>query len=216
MADWNEVNSEKFLKRLNSNDEGAYAELYDAVAQPLKLFIARKYENSGVTLEDAEEIFHDAMIKVHKKVINFNSKGAAKLTTWITTVVINQARDFLRARNSQKVDGLTNLLEEERYFKKQDERMRQSNWRETNSSSSPPTVDVELSPPVSNAIVANKAMNSLNEKDQNLIRLKNVMSYEEIEEVEGTPANNLKTQYSRAKERFKSKAKVLLERKNDE
>lgn len=215
MADWNEVNSQKFLKRLNSNDEGAYAELYEAVAQRLVLLIARKYEDCGITAEDAQEIFHDAMIKVHKKVVDFNSKGTAKLTTWITTVVINQAKDFLRARNSQKAEILANLLEEEGYFKKQDERMRQSNWRETNFSSLAAAVGVE-SPPASNAIVADKAISSLNEKDQNLIRLKNVMSYEEIEEVEGTPANNLKTQYSRAKERFKSKAKVLLEGNNDE
>jgi len=46
--------------------------------------------------EDAEEIFHDSLIKVYKNIGNF--KADSSLKTWIGRIGINTALDFLRKR----------------------------------------------------------------------------------------------------------------------
>ena len=46
--------------------------------------------------EDAEEIFHDSLMKVYKNIVNF--KGDSSLKTWISRIGINTALDYLRKR----------------------------------------------------------------------------------------------------------------------
>lgn len=51
--------------------------------------------------EDAEEIFHDSMVKVYNNLERF--KGESSLKTWINRVGVNTALDFLRKRKSALV-----------------------------------------------------------------------------------------------------------------
>lgn len=46
--------------------------------------------------EDAEEIFHDSLVKVFKNIVHF--KGESGLKTWICRIGINSALDFLRKK----------------------------------------------------------------------------------------------------------------------
>lgn len=48
--------------------------------------------------EDAEEVFHDTMMKVFDNIRSF--KGNSSLRTWINRIGINTALDFLRKRKN--------------------------------------------------------------------------------------------------------------------
>ena len=48
--------------------------------------------------EDAEEVFHDSLMKVYHNIGNF--KGNSSLKTWINRIGVNTALDFLRKRKS--------------------------------------------------------------------------------------------------------------------
>lgn len=48
--------------------------------------------------EDAEEIFHDTLLKVFDKIKEF--KQGSSLKTWITRIGINTALDFLRKKKN--------------------------------------------------------------------------------------------------------------------
>ncbi len=48
--------------------------------------------------EDAEEIFHDTMMKVYENIKKF--KGESSLKTWVNRVGVNTALDFLRKRKN--------------------------------------------------------------------------------------------------------------------
>jgi RNA polymerase sigma-70 factor (ECF subfamily) len=53
----------------------------------------------SVNREDAEEIFHDAMLKVFLNIGKFNGKST--LLTWANRIAINTAIDFIRKHKSQ-------------------------------------------------------------------------------------------------------------------
>lgn len=50
--------------------------------------------------EDAEEVFQDVFLKIHKKLENFNHKSSYK--TWIYRIGINSCLDYIRAKNRKK------------------------------------------------------------------------------------------------------------------
>ena len=51
--------------------------------------------------EDAEEVFHDSLIKVFKNISKFN--GNSGLKTWICRIGINTALDHLRKRKKNLI-----------------------------------------------------------------------------------------------------------------
>jgi len=61
----------------------------------LLMALCMRYANDR---EDAEEIFHDTMLKVFDKIGNF--KGDSSLKTWINRIGINTSLDFLRRKKN--------------------------------------------------------------------------------------------------------------------
>ncbi len=64
--------------------------------------------------EDAEEIFHDSMIKIYKSLEKF--KGDSSLKTWISRIGVNTALDFLRKKKNALMvehisDNVLNVVE---------------------------------------------------------------------------------------------------------
>jgi RNA polymerase sigma factor (sigma-70 family) len=72
----------------------AQRQLYDTFG-PMMMGLCMRYAGNR---EDAEEIFHDAMMKVYRNIDKF--KAESSLKTWISRISINTALDFLRKKKS--------------------------------------------------------------------------------------------------------------------
>jgi len=84
---------EKWLiKSCVKGDTKAQRMVYDYYG-PQLMSVCMRYAGNR---EDAEEIFHDSLVKVFKNISNF--KGESGLKTWICRIGINSALDFLRKR----------------------------------------------------------------------------------------------------------------------
>lgn len=73
-----------------SGDQRASKVLYERFA-PKMLSICKRYT---AKIEDAKDLMHDGFIKVFTKIHTF--KGNAKLETWITRVMINNAINAIK------------------------------------------------------------------------------------------------------------------------
>ena len=59
-------------------------------------------------IQDAEEITQDVFVKVFDNLNSF--KNQSSLKTWIYRISINQALDFIKAKNSQKRSFLSSIF----------------------------------------------------------------------------------------------------------
>ena len=205
MPDWRRVNSEEFIKRLKSDDEAAFAELYAAVIKGIVSLLIKQFENVELTITEAEEIANDAMLKVSKAISKFNSKRGAKLTSWLFNIAVNQTKDFLRKRDSDKAQAVVHEYLEETELNAKAEK--------AHIDRSDPifigTADSSQEKESKEKIITRKAFDALKESDQDIIRMKSVMEYEDIAKIENKTVNALSTQYARALERFKKNLQNL-------
>lgn len=206
MLDWNNINKEEFIKRLKSNDEDAFAELYSVLIKDLTSFLVKQFKNINLSGVDAEEIADDTMIKISNSISDFNPRKGAKLTTWIFNVAINKGRDFLRTHNSDKALAVNNYLQQEFELKSDAEKFQINN-------SDRILLDIFNTNSIESEedIIIREAFDSLKESDQNIIRMRRVMEYEDIAKVERKTVNALSTQYARALERFEKKLLLYKE-----
>jgi RNA polymerase sigma-70 factor (ECF subfamily) len=75
--------------------EASIRELQNAVSQNLAFFYKRAYRYVGDP-HDAEDAVQDAFLSAYRHLDQF--KGAAKMTTWLTSIVTNSALTQLRRR----------------------------------------------------------------------------------------------------------------------
>lgn len=64
--------------------------------RPQLLQVARRITNHN---EDAEDILQEAFLKAYKALPNF--RGEAKMSTWLTAIVKNTAREHLRSKGNR-------------------------------------------------------------------------------------------------------------------
>ncbi|MFM9945940.1 MAG: RNA polymerase sigma factor [Bacteroidia bacterium] len=86
------MDEKALIKACANGDSKAHRVIYDQYGQQL-MGLCMRYTGNR---EDAEEIFHDSLIKVFKNIANF--KNESSLKTWISRIGINTALDFLRKR----------------------------------------------------------------------------------------------------------------------
>lgn len=133
---------------------------------------------------DAEEIAADALFKVYKEIATYKP-GPAKFTTWVFQIAKNTAIDFVRKkqREEEKMarEGVHDLMVRPPSF--------------------PGAQEEELSPQVRQA---RRALASLNQPYQEILRMKQAMTYEEISVRENIPVGTLRTRYSRAVAEFRA------------
>lgn len=86
------MDEKSLIKACAKGDQKAHRELYEKYG-PQIMGLCMRYAGNR---EDAEEIFHDCLIKVYKNLANF--KFESSLKTWISRIGINTALDFLRKR----------------------------------------------------------------------------------------------------------------------
>lgn len=84
-----DLESPDFIERLRQDDRAAFGQLVKAHHNRL-LATARSMLNNA----DAEEAVQDAWIAAHRAISKF--EGRSQLRTWLTRIVINQARMMLR------------------------------------------------------------------------------------------------------------------------
>ena len=82
------------IKGCIKGDARAQRAIYDQFG-PVLMGLCLRYAQNR---EDAEEIFHDAMMKIYKSLESF--KGDSKLKTWISRIGVNTALDFLRKKKN--------------------------------------------------------------------------------------------------------------------
>jgi RNA polymerase sigma factor (sigma-70 family) len=167
-----EFNEKTFLDRLKNGDTEAFDALFNAITPHLCGIIVRTY---GIQWHDAEEVAADAMLKVRNGVKTF-SPVQAKLTTWIVTIAKNTAIDFLRKR-----------IREEKYL---------NEWLEECSAQTECSTTEEKVLP--NLTRLKRALSKLSQPHQQILLMKQSMTYEQIAETEGTSVGTLRTRYSRA------------------
>ncbi len=86
--DWN-----RYIERIGEHqDRQAFSELFSHFAPFLKSFLLK---SGGLTVEHAEELVQETMIKVWRKAPTFSSSQASA-STWIYTIARNNRIDWLR------------------------------------------------------------------------------------------------------------------------
>jgi len=101
------LKEKELIKACSKGSPEAQKQLYDLYGPGLMGLCLRYAGNR----EDAEEIFHDAMMKVYHSISKF--KDQSKLSTWINRIGINCAIDFLRKkRNALIVEHITDRISE--------------------------------------------------------------------------------------------------------
>jgi RNA polymerase sigma factor (sigma-70 family) len=80
-----------------SNDRRAQEQLYRQFYGPMTSICLRYTRNQ----EDAIEVLHNGFLKVYKNMHTYNASKAS-LYTWIRTIIVNSAIDFIRQRGKFK------------------------------------------------------------------------------------------------------------------
>ena len=89
----NEEDIERLIGGCLKNDRKAQQELYDNFYAAMIRICMRYTKNE----DDAVEVLHDAFLKVFKNMKQYDARKGA-LSTWIRTIVIRAAIDFLSSR----------------------------------------------------------------------------------------------------------------------
>jgi RNA polymerase sigma-70 factor (ECF subfamily) len=180
----NELNDENFVQRLITGDPSAFQVLFNQIVPKLCAFIERDFD---VTHHDAEELAVDTMVKVHKAVADFMPNKDAKLTTWIFKIAKHTAIDYLRQQQQATRVQATSFNEE------------------TFGSKHPSVRDREDENATAlTQIRMRRAFDSLSEQDQNILRMRQCMSYEEITMVESLSEDTLRQRHKRALGRLRA------------
>jgi RNA polymerase sigma-70 factor, ECF subfamily len=190
------LNDKKFVRKLKAGDAEAFRTLYLALAPKIVSFLIR---TRSMNAPDAEEVTDDAFLKVYKAIATFDPSRSAKLTTWVFEIAKNAGIDHYRKVKSR--EGVDAEPSEEASGEFVGGPRKQPNE---------PTTDpvgigyeAERTSPGRDS-TARRAYDTLNEKEKDILRIRDIMSYEEIAKIEGTTANAVSTRYSRALQKLKA------------
>jgi RNA polymerase sigma-70 factor (ECF subfamily) len=89
--------AEKTIRACLKGDSRAQREIYDHIG-PKMMGLCLRYVNNR---DDAEEVFHDAMLKVFRNLDKY--RGDSSLSTWAGRIAVNTSLDFLRKVKKQPV-----------------------------------------------------------------------------------------------------------------
>lgn len=98
------TDDEKLVKKCLSNDARAKCQLYEQ-HKSMMFGVCMRYAKNRM---EAEDILHDAFIKVLNKIGDFRNEGP--LGAWIRRITVNTCLNFLRDRKPE-ADDLDNICE---------------------------------------------------------------------------------------------------------
>ncbi len=104
------INKEEkiLVEELKRGSREAQRELYNCYSAPL-MSIALRYLGSR---ELAEDLLHDAFIKIFRSMDKFNYRGEGSLRAWASRIVVNAALHKLREEGSKGTISLDTLAAE--------------------------------------------------------------------------------------------------------
>lgn len=110
-------NEEILIDRVRQGDSTAQRGLYDSYANRL-LSVSMRYVGRG---DVAEDILHDAFIKIFNSIDRFEYRGEGSLRAWMERITINTALEWLRT--NKRIDFVAlnseykehNIIEEPSY-----------------------------------------------------------------------------------------------------
>lgn len=192
------LNDKKFVRKLKAGDAEASRELYLALAPRIASFLRRTFEMS---VQDAEEVANDAMLKVYKGVATFDQSRGVKFTTWVFKVAKNACIDQHRKAKSIEVEGSGGEL--------LGGALMEFVGGSKGKIDEPATEQIDIIGEAERACPRRdsavwRAYDTLNEKEKDILRMRDIMSYEEIATVEGSNVNAVSTRYSRALQKLKA------------
>jgi RNA polymerase sigma factor (sigma-70 family) len=196
-------NSPEIVTRLIAGNADAFEELYDLLAERLRLYVLRKHGRL-VTYEDAEEVVNDAMHYAHSHIIEFNP-AKRKLTTWIYGLVEKKLIDFLRRRSQKNRDALADP--DPQVVLPLEELVYQDYPSEVQSGSSELSSSTAGIPKLS-ASEMEQLFNSLTEQERNVLKCSLSMKNKEIAKAFGLTPNNVGV----IRHRAASKIRLALEK----
>lgn len=88
------MTDKELIQGCRKGDTKAQRKLYEQYG-PQLMGLCMRYTGQR---EDAEEVFHDAFMKVYNNIVDFKENSSLK--TWISRIAINTALDFLRKRKN--------------------------------------------------------------------------------------------------------------------
>jgi RNA polymerase sigma-70 factor (ECF subfamily) len=174
------LNDPEFVRLAVSGDADAFQRLFESLARPLAEFVERQ----GVPPAHADEVAADALIKLKKSLPTYRDQGA-KFTTWIFTIAQNCAIDHLRAAQRRASNDAAYRAEHRRGHKQLPE-------------------DKPLNLTAS-ALALATAMDGLGPTDRDILRMREVMEYDEIARVEGVTLEAVRVRHKRAYDRLKQR-----------
>lgn len=93
-------NELELTDRCKRGEVTAFKEVYDEYAGSL-LAVCLRYVGNQM---DAEDILHDAFLKIFRSFDKFTYQGKGSLKAWLYRIVINEALEFLRGLKSGEKD----------------------------------------------------------------------------------------------------------------
>jgi RNA polymerase sigma-70 factor (ECF subfamily) len=179
------ASNEELLELCKRQNQEALGVLFRRHERPVYSLLYRMLSNH----EDSEEALAEVFVKVWRAAGSF--KGDAKFTTWLFRIATNTARDILRSRQARREVYVEDVLAE---------------GTELADTSGSATAN-----PEKHAIDAQEkariinAMQGLQEEERLLISLYHFqeMDYDQIVQITGIAANNLKVKLFRARRRLK-------------
>jgi RNA polymerase sigma-70 factor (ECF subfamily) len=86
------------IHRLRQGERPAMEEFYDQYS-PVVLSVCMRYLNSR---EDAEDMMHDALLKILKGIGKFDARFSGSFEVWMRRIAANTSLNFLRAKHLQQ------------------------------------------------------------------------------------------------------------------
>ncbi|MDH7601382.1 MAG: RNA polymerase sigma factor [Armatimonadota bacterium] len=185
------ASNEMLLELCKLQDQEALRVLFRRHEKPVYNLLYRMLSNH----EDAEEALADVFVKVWRGAGSF--KGESKFTTWLFKIAANTARDFLRARMVRREVSL------------EDGSVSEGEVARSAAAKSIDPEDCTVREDELNRITA--ALDGLSEDDRLLVTLYHFqgLDYQDISEITGISANNLKVKLFRARQRLKKLCEEL-------
>lgn len=191
-----ELNSESFVKLLKAQDPAAFEVMFDTLFPKIVGYLCAEFEFGEAEIE---ELASDALLKVYHALPKFDINGGAQLSTWVFKIAINLAIDHYRREkklfakapivDGGSADG-TQVVTRQTVL----------DWKQRYSDSLEPSLDGHIRSDETNPML--RAFVSLTEPDRDILRMRHVMEYEEIAQVENRKTGALRVRYKRALDRL--------------
>ena len=198
-ADPPSPNIDSLIDRAKNGDTGAFGELVSEFEQFVYNTACRVLTSSGLSVDSAEDIAQDSLIKAWKHIGSF--RGDCSFSTWLFRITVNTARDSMRSASRHAAVSLTKVTDEEEDGEQWD--------IPVTSGDAIPDDALEKKEQI---IAVRKAIESLPDEQRQVIIMRDIhdLSYQTIADALGLELGTVKSRINRGR----ASLKALLSKMN--